>query len=41
MEINELKQIVEALLIATPEPLTDARFQACMGEEAVLLPYLR
>ncbi len=38
MEINELKQIVEALLIATPEPLTDARFQACMGEEAVLLP---
>ncbi|MEA3287308.1 MAG: SMC-Scp complex subunit ScpB [Candidatus Marinimicrobia bacterium] len=35
MEINELKQIVEALLIATPDPLTEARFRACLGENAV------
>jgi len=38
LEINELKQIVEALLIATPEPLTDARFQACLGEGEIQLP---
>lgn len=38
MQIDELKQIVEALLIATPEPLTQARFKACMGEESVEVP---
>lgn len=38
MEMNELKQIVEALLIATPEPLTDARFITCMGEGEVQVP---
>lgn len=38
LEINDLKQIVEALLIATPEPLTEARFKACMGEEGATPP---
>ncbi|MCF6237698.1 MAG: SMC-Scp complex subunit ScpB [Candidatus Marinimicrobia bacterium] len=38
MELNELKQIVEALLVATPEPLTDARFKACLGEQNVEVP---
>lgn len=38
MEINSLKQIVEALLIASPEPLTEARFKACMGEEDAETP---
>ena len=38
MEINELKQIVEALLIATPEPLTEARYRACLGVEQPDLP---
>lgn len=38
MEINELKQIVEALLIATPEPLTDARFNACIGDNGSKIP---
>ncbi|MCF7826266.1 MAG: SMC-Scp complex subunit ScpB [Candidatus Marinimicrobia bacterium] len=36
--MNELKQIVEALLIATPEPLTEARFHACLGENETKLP---
>ncbi|NQV41404.1 MAG: SMC-Scp complex subunit ScpB [Candidatus Marinimicrobia bacterium] len=34
MEINELKQIVEALLVATPEPLTEARFNICLGDNS-------
>ena len=38
MEINDLKQIVEALLIATPEPLTESRFQACMDGEKSIIP---
>lgn len=38
MEINDLKEIVEALLIATPEPLTEARFHACMGETDSKVP---
>ena len=38
LEINELKQIVEALLIATPEPLTEARFNACLGDSGSNLP---
>lgn len=38
MEINELKRIVEALLIASPEPLTENRFKACMGEQKTELP---
>lgn len=38
MEINDLKKIVEALLIASPEPLTEARFKACLGEEEAELP---
>ncbi len=38
LEINELKQIVEALLIATPEPLTETRFKACMGRAEPVLP---
>ncbi len=38
MEINELKQIVEALLIATPEPLTESRFTNCMGDSGSKIP---
>ena len=38
MEINELKQIVEALLIATPEPLTENRFNACLDEKDSQVP---
>ncbi len=36
--MNEIKQIVEALLIASPEPLTEARFQACMGAGGTKMP---
>jgi segregation and condensation protein B len=35
---TELKQVVEALLIASPEPLTEKRYQACMGEGETGLP---
>lgn len=38
MEIDELKQIVEALLIATPEPLTEARFDHCLGDIEAKVP---
>ncbi|MCF7823957.1 MAG: SMC-Scp complex subunit ScpB [Candidatus Marinimicrobia bacterium] len=38
MGIADLKQIVEALLIASPEPLTDARFRACLKDEATNIP---
>ncbi len=38
MNISELKQIVEALLIATPEPLTETRFIACLGEKGSSIP---
>lgn len=38
LKISELKQIVEALLIATPEPLTESRFKACMGEAGAQIP---
>jgi len=38
LEINELKQIVEALLIATPEPLTEARFNTCLGDSKGKIP---
>lgn len=38
MEIADLKQIVEALLIASPEPLTEARFKACLKEEDAHVP---
>ena len=38
MELNELKLIVEALLIATPEPLTESRFTAAMGEIKITAP---
>ena len=38
LKLEELKQIVEALLIATPEPLTQARFKACFGDGAVSVP---
>ncbi len=38
MEINELKQIIEALLMATPEPLTEARFNTCLGDEESKIP---
>jgi segregation and condensation protein B len=38
LEITDLKQIVEALLIASPEPLTDSRFKACLGEEDAEVP---
>ncbi len=38
LEINELKQIVEALLIATPEPLTEARFHTCLGDSGSKIP---
>ena len=38
MEINELKQMVEALLLATPDPLTASRFAACLGEDSVKIP---
>lgn len=32
MEKHELMQVAEALLIATPEPLTEARFLQCLDE---------
>jgi len=38
LETDDLKQIVEALLIATPEPLTQSRFKVCMGEEEADVP---
>ena len=38
LKIKELKQIVEALLIATPEPLTEARFHTCLGDQGSALP---
>lgn len=38
MEINDLKMIVEALLIASPEPLTESRVKACLGNEASDIP---
>lgn len=38
MNKKELKQIVEALLIASPEPLTEKRFLACLSEEETSLP---
>ncbi len=38
MDIKELTQIVEALLIASPEPLTETRFKACMGDDKATLP---
>ena len=38
MHKQELKQIVEALLIATPEPLTENRYQACFGEQETQVP---
>lgn len=38
MEINDLKMIVEALLLATPEPLTESRVRACLKDEASALP---
>lgn len=38
LEANDVKQIVEALLIATPEPLTPARFKVCMGDETTEIP---
>ena len=33
MDKHELMQITEALLIATPEPLTEARFLQCVEDE--------
>jgi len=39
LEISDLKQIVEALLIASPEPLTEARFNACLNEEDTDAPF--
>lgn len=36
--MNELKGIAEALLIATPEPLTEARFRACFDENESIIP---
>ena len=38
MEINEIKQIVEALLIASPDPLTETRFKTCLADIQVALP---
>ncbi len=38
LEIKELKQIVEALLIATPEPLTQNRFNVCLGDSEAKAP---
>ena len=38
MEINELKQIVEALLIASPDPLTENRFRTCLDGHEVKVP---
>jgi len=38
LDLNHLKQIVEALLIATPEPLTQTRFKLCMGDDIVDIP---
>ncbi len=38
LEMNELKQIVEALLIATPEPLTENRYHACLGDNDSKIP---
>ncbi len=33
MNFDELKQVVEALLIATPEPLSESRFLQCIDTE--------
>ncbi len=38
MELSEAKQIVESLLIATPEPLTQNRFNSCLGEAEIEIP---
>jgi len=38
LEIDELKRVVEALLIATPEPLTQGRFNTCMGDQDATIP---
>ncbi len=38
MELNDLKSVVEALLIATPEPLTENRYAQCLGEEGGEIP---
>jgi len=38
LEISELKQVVEALLIATPEPLTESRLNTALGENKVKAP---
>lgn len=34
MDKHELAAVVESLLIATPEPLTESRFRQCLGDEA-------
>ncbi|MCF7807578.1 MAG: SMC-Scp complex subunit ScpB [Candidatus Marinimicrobia bacterium] len=36
MELTDLKKIVEALLMASPIPLTETRFKMCMKDEAEL-----
>jgi len=38
LNLKELKQIVEALLMATPDPLTESRFQACLGDQESQVP---
>lgn len=40
MELTDLKQIVEALLIASPIPLTESRFKMCLGDDVESTPDL-
>ena len=40
MEQAELKKIVEALLIASPIPLTESRFKMCLPEDEGAVPAL-
>ena len=40
MELVEFKKIAEALLIASPIPLTESRFRMCLTEEIEAVPAL-
>lgn len=40
LELTDLKKIVEALLIASPIPLTESRFKLCLADEAESAPGL-
>lgn len=40
LKLDDIKQIVEALLIASPVPLTEARVNSCLGDESNSAPPL-